>query len=161
MKASDWIALAAVLVSPAAVLAGAFANSYLAARNTRARAEDRARQDALKGLAEMKSLLLDAEPSLILKNELGEYLGIDAAVQGLYSRWLMIREPLVLLSVMHPSEEVRDAAVDLQAEVEVAIRMTGRAAESPRSSDPYDAYTRAIETASRLGKLLSPYTWPK
>jgi len=79
MKASEWIALAAVVVSPTAALAGAYLNGALAERSARRRAEERvaeraeeAREQALEALARMDALLLDAEPSLVINNELRE-----------------------------------------------------------------------------------------
>jgi hypothetical protein len=106
----------------------------------------------------MQSLLLDAAPSLVLNNELREYSNADAAIKGLYERWLGLREPLVLLSVTHPSHEVRDAAFVFQAEVEMSLRRTADAAKpgAPRRLAD-DAYHRAGIAATRLGQLLSPY----
>ena len=158
MKSSDWIALVAVFVAPVAALAGAYVNSLLAARNRQTESAERALADALEGVARMRTLLLDAVPSLIIANDLREYSSPDEAVRGLYSRWLTLREPLVLLSLTHPSEEVRDMALEFQAEVEMSLRMTADATKPGVGGDPADeAYRRACNTAGRLGQLLSPY----
>ena len=158
MEASEWIALVAVFVSPAAALAGAYVNSHLASRNRRAESADAARSEALQGVARMHSLLLDAVPSLVLTNDLREYASPDAAVRGLYGRWLELREPLVLLSLTHPSPEVREAAFAFQAEVEMSLRTTSDAASNEAERDhAEEMYRRAGETALRLGQLLSPF----
>jgi hypothetical protein len=85
MKASEWIALVAVVVSPAAALAGAYVNSYLAARNRHAESAESARTAALEGSPGC-TLLLDAVPSLVIANDLREYASPDAAVRGLHGR---------------------------------------------------------------------------
>ena len=158
MTASEWIALVAVIVSPAAALAGAYLNSYLAARNRREESAERARDAALEDLGKMDALLVDASPKLVLANELREYRSPEEAVRGLYGRWLKLREPLFLLSLTHPSPDVRDAAFEFQAQVEISLRMTADAAKDPGRHEQADAaYQRASETANRLGKLLSPY----
>jgi hypothetical protein len=158
VEASEWIALVAVIVSPAAALAGAWLNSSLAARGRRQEAADRAREQAIEGVAQMKSLLLDAVPRLIVGNELREYESLEEAVDGLYARWLKAREPLVLVHVAHRDPEVRHLAYRLQAEAEVSLRLSADAAKAGEVDDnTQHAWEQAHFTADELGQRLSPF----
>ncbi|MGZ4325854.1 MAG: hypothetical protein ACXVH3_26840 [Solirubrobacteraceae bacterium] len=106
----------------------------------------------------MDALLLDAEPSLVVTNELREYSTPEAAVKGLIERWLSLREPLVLLWITHPVAEVRQAALMFQAEVELCLRHTADAAKSDGDiTRARESYAKAAERARELGKLLSPF----
>jgi hypothetical protein len=157
VEASDWIALAAVLVAPAAALAGAALNAYLGRRAREVERAEQAREDALAALGHMKAVLADLSPTLILNNELREYADPKAAIDGLYKRWLNAREPLILLSTTHPSAEVRDSAFDLQAQVEASLRMTAKAVDGGSQDGLEEWWGSAGASALRLGQLLSPF----
>jgi hypothetical protein len=161
VRASDWISLVAVIVAPLSVMAGAWLNSSLV-RRTKATDDDRAAlADALVALGRMKALLIDAQPNLVLNNDLREYESPNEAIAGLFQRWVEYREPFVLLSVTHPNEEVRDLAFTLQGDVELLLRMLDDTIKGAKHSDPSrtneEAFHRATDTTLRLGRLLSPF----
>ena len=156
MEPRDWIALVAVVIGPISVLAGAWTNAHLARRSKLQDADAAARREALDALGRMKALLADAVPDLVLGDGLLEYEGPEQAVQGLYQRWLTAREPLVLLSVTHPSEDVRHLAFRLQAEVEMALRAMHKTLGGDRA-DATEWWNKATDSAAALGKLLTPF----
>jgi hypothetical protein len=156
MNANNWIALVAILVAPTSALAGAWVNSFLAAKSKATETVKTAQADALIALGRMKTLLVDAQPSLILNNELREYAQPKDALAGLYKRWLEAREPLVLMSVTHPSPEVRDKAFALQAQAEMALRTVNQVLDGLQL-DPMANWRQAAQTAGELGQLLSPF----
>ena len=161
MDATNWISLTAILVAPISVLAGAWMNSALT-RRSKVEETERAALDAmLRALGEMKALLVDSTPSLVLNNELIEYENPKDAVAGLYSRWLKAREPFVLLAVTHPVEEVRNRAFAVQANAEWLLRILHGITEG--KADPFHpdraqkAFRTAWASANELGRLLSPF----
>jgi hypothetical protein len=159
---STLIALTSVVISPASALSGI----WLASRLTRqARLDDqgdRARQEALASLGPFAALVVDANPELVLKGELREYDSPAQAISGLYRRWLAVREPLILLWVSHPSPTVRALAFNVQAELEMVLRIAekatrdenaGTASLHAASRSAYDELGTKVAT---LGRLLSP-----
>lgn len=134
-----------------AVLAGAWLNAYLASRARAAEQLERRRADAAAAIGPMVSLLLDAEPTLVLSGELREYTDPQAAVKGLYDRWLRAREPL-LVAFAQPSPEVRDMGVQLQAEAEMLLRHLSKG----DMDGSREIYARALGHAGDFAKRLSP-----
>ena len=121
---ANYIALVAVFVSPLAALGGAWLNSYL---SRRAKADEQAeifRKENAQAIAPMFGVLVDALPSLIIGSQLREYDSPRAAIEGLYGRWAVAREPLLVMHYAHPSENVRRLAFDFQAKVEMSLRQT-------------------------------------
>lgn len=165
MTPQNWIALVSVVVAPLSALAGAWVNATLAKRGKAEEADAVARRDALIGLGRMKALLIDSQPSLVLANDLREYETPTEAIEGLFRRWLEAREDLILLSVTHPSTEVRGLAFKVQAEVEFVLRTLDRIVKSGKTADDHEAaqqaFLRASESTVRLGERLSPYTAPQ
>ena len=156
MDGAQILALTAVVVSPAAALVGVWLSSSLSARQRQREREDAARSEALASLAHFMALLVDAAPVLVVAGDLREYATPEEAIAGLYQRWGTAREGMVLLSVSHPSSEVRKLAFDLQARTEMSLRLTDGAIKS--GSDPdSSAHHESLAMAGRLGELLSPY----
>jgi hypothetical protein len=166
VEPQDWIALTAVVIGPIAALAGAWVNHTLSQRSRLAEESARSRTAALESVGRMRTLLLDAEPSLVLSGELREFETPEQAVAALYRRWLSAREPLVLLSVTHPVERVQELALTLQAEAEIllrglhdATRQISEDSQYKRRQEPDDLrhrYAAAVHTSVALGALLSP-----
>ena len=156
MQPSEWIALVAVVVGPAAALAGVWVQTRLAERTQDRVREATAQADALTAVARMQALILDAQPTLILNNELGEYSSPEDAIAGLYERWLTLREPLVLLAITHPQRDVRMAALDLQASVEMLLR-DARLSVHGNDARRVVEYDDVLDAGVRLGQLLSPF----
>jgi hypothetical protein len=161
VTSSTLIALIAAVISPASALLGV----WLAARLTRqARLDDqqdRARQEALAGLSPFAALAVDSNPDLVMGGQLREYTSPAEAVSGLYQRWLAIREPLILLWVSHPSAQVRQLAFDVQAELELLLRMTEleiRHDTRYPSSALQSSYRKILVDMEALGRSLSPLT---
>lgn len=168
---ANYIALVSVIVSPLAALGGAWLNSYLARR---AKVEEHAetlRKETAQAVAPMFGILVDAQPSLVALGQLREHDSPKVAVEGLYRRWTVAREPLLVIHYGHPSEHVRRLAFSFQANVELSLRETaeivGRieAGLDPRDAlealeakktSPFsrDAYTVAAETATEFAEAI-------
>lgn len=140
---------------------GAWLNSQLAGRQHGREQEDKYRDDALKGLAGFMSLVLDAQPDLILAGDLREYASPKDAIAGLYERWKQAREPMVLLAFSHPSGEVRNLAFKLQAELELVLRHTddhllnaGGSVSVDKRGQASDEYQQCLHKGKELGRLL-------
>src|SRR5687768_14944700 len=101
-------------MGPLGVLAGAWLNSRLSERATAVSREEGAREAALRALARMQTILVDAQPSLIMSNDLREYSSPEKAVEGLHRRWVRDREAFMELWLTHPLPEVRKLAFDVQ-----------------------------------------------
>jgi hypothetical protein len=148
-------------VSPLAALAGAWVSGRLAQK---ARAEEQVakwRGEAAAALGPMVALLLDAEPSLVLNAQLHEYRDPQAAIDGLYERWLKAREPLLVVSFAQQSPELRNMGIRLQAEAEMLLRELSRFATEGLSLDkalgsgaPTAIHGRAMELAVSLAQRL-------
>jgi hypothetical protein len=153
---SETVSIVSVIVSPIAALVGAWLNSHLAQRQRRRDQQDTYRENALQGLASFMSLVLDANPSLILNGDLREYPTPIDAINGLYERWKSAREPLVLLTFSHPSDQVRKLAFTLQAELEMVLRNTDDALKSKSASSGslQEAYIKCFNDGDVLGRLL-------
>lgn len=105
------------------------------------------------------AVYVDAEPTLIYTGSLREYTSPQDAIAGLYKRWLIVREPMLLLSVSHPSAEVQTLAFHGQAQLEMVLRLTDDAIKSKGSLDQARRiYDECGEKLTRLGKLLSAFT---
>ncbi|MBV8863062.1 MAG: hypothetical protein JO082_15240 [Mycobacterium sp.] len=159
MDGSQVVALASVIVSPAGALAGVWLTSSLTARQRRRDQQDKYRDNALHGLARFMSLAIDANPSMVLSGDLREYTSPEDAIAGLYERWKVAREPLVLLAYSHPSDEVRRLAFDVQAGLELVLRRTDDLIKSNpdaemRLGGPQTEYERFGDKARMLGALL-------
>lgn len=161
MSSSTLIALIAAVISPASALLGV----WLAARLTRQarldEQQDRARQEALAGLSPFAALTVDCNPELVMGGRLREYSSPAEAVSGLYQRWLAVREPLILLWVSHPSAQVRQLAFDVQAELELLLRVTEKAIRrdtAAPSSVLQSSYQKILDDMKALGRSLSPLT---
>jgi hypothetical protein len=163
---SETVSIVSVIVSPIAALMGAWLNSHLAQRQRRRDQQDTYRENALQGLASFMSLVLDANPSLILNGDLREYPTPIDAINGLYERWKSAREPLVLLTFSHPSERVRRLAFTLQAELEMVLRNTDDVlkSKSAPSGSLQEGSNKCVKDGNELGRLLETaagYRWPK
>jgi hypothetical protein len=165
--ANSIIALVGVIVAPAAALAGAWVNSYLARKEKAVAQAEASRRDVARAAGPMFGILVDAIPDLIRSNELREYDTPEEAVAGLYRRWTKAREPLLVLSFGHPSELVRKLAFALQAEVEMSLRFTERdlAAGEPKAYShstgditAADFYRKAQTTATELAEEITRIT---
>jgi hypothetical protein len=153
MSQANLIALVAVIISPAAALAGVWLTARLSRQARSEEQQDRARQDALAGLSSFAALVVDANPDLVLRNQLREYSSPQEAVSGLYQRWLAAREPLILLWVSHPSERVRELAFSVQAELEMLLRVMERGDGTGLLQDKYAKLGLML---LELGQSLSP-----
>jgi hypothetical protein len=89
---------------------------------------------AAAALGPMIALLLDSTPQLVLSGDLREYRDPASAVEGLYARWLKVREPLLVV-LAHSSDEVRDMGIELQAEAEMVLRKLADEAAKPVPTD--------------------------
>jgi hypothetical protein len=147
MSPANLIALVSVITSPLAALAGVWLAARLSSKSRDEERQDRARKDAFAGLSPFAALVVDANPDLLLRNKLREYSSPEEAVSGLYRRWLVAREPLVLLWVSHPSERVRDLAFSVQAELELLLRQMEKHSDMNSLRERYD------ETARKLTEL--------
>jgi hypothetical protein len=153
---SETVSIVSVIVSPVAALMGSWVNSRLAQRQRRRDQQDTYRDNALQGLASFMSLVLDANPSLVLRGDLREYPTASAAIKGLYARWKKAREPLVLLAFSHPSDQVRTLAFQLQAGLEMVLRSTDDVlrSESPPSDSLQEDYDECVNEGAELGRLV-------
>jgi hypothetical protein len=153
MSQANLIALIAVIISPAAALAGVWLSARLTRQARIEEQQDRARQDALAGLSPFAALVVDANPDLVLHGQLREYSSPQEAVPGLYQRWLAAREPLILLWVSHPSDRVRELAFSVQAELEMLLRLMEHGDHTGLLQDKYaELGSKVLE----LGQSLSP-----
>jgi hypothetical protein len=153
MSQGNLIAFLAVIISPAAALAGVWLSARLSRQARIEEQQDRARQDALAGLSPFAALVVDANPDLVLHGQLREYSSPQEAVSGLYQRWLAAREPLILLWVSHPSDRVRELAFSVQAELEMLLRLMEHGNHTGLSRDKYaELGSKVLE----LGQSLSP-----
>jgi hypothetical protein len=105
------------------------------------------------------AVAVDAEPTLVVTGSLREYASPKDAIAGLYKRWDLAREPMVLLRVTYPLEEVRNLAFEVQAELEMVLRETDDVVKSQGSLDNALAlYHTCLEKLGRLGGLISTLT---
>lgn len=156
MSNSELIALVSVIVSPVSVLVAVWLTSRLAARQKAEEAARAMRAAALEGFSRFASLVLDSHPELVVTGSIREYSSPEAAVAGLYTRWLSVREPLVLLGFAHPSESVRRLALRVQALLELSLRQTEDAVRADGDvSGARRTYDKCDEASFRLGQLLA------
>jgi hypothetical protein len=156
VNSSDVIALVSVVVSPASALIAVWLTQRATAEQKAAERAATGRAEALNGLARFASVAIDADPRLVANGDLREYASPDAAISGLYARWVAAREALVLLRFSHPSQEVQDLAQDAQAELEIALRKTEDAIKNHGDlSAARKAWQGCLDKLGRLGPLLS------
>jgi hypothetical protein len=145
-----------------AALTGVWLTARLTARGRQAEAEREERKDALGAVAGLMSIVVDADPTLILAGDLREYDTPAEAIEGLYGRWRAAREPLVLLSLSYPSEEGRHLAFNAQAKLEIALRLTDDARKSPGADITHAraALSECAESLQRLARTISALRYP-
>jgi hypothetical protein len=150
------IALIAVVVSPASALAGVWLSARLSRRARLDEQQDHARQEALAGLGAFAALAVDANPQLVLAGQLREYASPAEAASGLHTRWLTAREPLMIVWMSHPSPQVRELAFTVQANLEMVLRITEKAAarDAASMSPLTSAYDQLLKDMEALGRLL-------
>jgi hypothetical protein len=156
VEPSDVVAVVALVVSPAAALAGVWLTARLTEKSRRAAQADAGRTEALAALARFMSVVVDAEPTLVYTGDLREYPSPTEAVKGLYVRWAAAREPMLLLSLTHPKEQIRQLCFQVQAEAQIVLRQVDDAIQASGDLDPARRhYEKLTSDLSRLGQLLS------
>lgn len=155
---SDVVALVSVVVSPIAALIGVWMTSRLSEKARARDREDKAREEALRGLGEFIAVLVDGEPRLVAHGDLREYDSPGDAISGLYARWAAVRQPLMLLNVTHPSREVRRLAFQAQAQMEMVLRQTDDCLQGKSDLSPARfSYDELQGVVRELAKKLSPF----
>lgn len=153
MDGSTAIALLSVIVSPLAALTAVWLTARLAANVRRSEAAAQERREALDAIAGLMSIVIDADPNLVVSGDLREYNSPEQAVEGLYERWRKAREPLVLLSLAYPTEQGRHLAFDAQAKLEMALRLTDDAVRAGDGADLSRARAALGECGADLQRL--------
>jgi hypothetical protein len=158
MDAAVVIALVTVVVSPASALVAVWLTSRLGAEKDRRAQQNTFRTEALSAVSSFMGLVVDSAPGMVTRGDLREYASPQEAVSGLYERWKVAREPMVLLSLSHPSDAVRTLAFRVQEYEELVLRNIDSAVKAGRTmNDPDRQHQEVIADIAALGRYFLPF----
>jgi hypothetical protein len=157
MSGSEVIALVSLIVSPTAALVAVWLTSRLTAQQRQREREDAARGEALAALGRFMTVVVDAAPSSVVHGQTRANMSPQDFLERLFYRWEEVREPLVLMSVAHPSPEVQKLAFYAQTQLEIVLERIDEALKPGGSiREASDAYEHLAEIVHDLGQHLAP-----